>query len=502
MDAFLFFFRKTRADGKIRQRQKALAQFSSGRYVNHWSWPGRDLYVARVENSFRKTETANEVRLRFGSLRGEVESPDEALFSHLELSFGKDHNQLRIESGALGLFPYFYTEDSESIVVSNFFPALHAYCSPWASVDELAMLGYLKNGVTPLGRTLLNEIKINHPLFDLILETSRLQRRRKPDLPRHTTSPSQTLRVFQEGLLRLARETDFVTLTGGADSRLILASLPADLRESTSFLFEDTAPSWIHTPWDRSVVRELEKTFHLNVTHRLPVEKTKTRFGVFSGLCQGLFQSRVITGMYGGELLGGAANTAPLQRKSLNPLAQVTKERLNQLEKLDQDDRQEIQAFTGQNPAFALSALLMTSAFLGTHYSDFNWSYPYILNQKKKSPFLNTQLVTSLLTMDPQDLRDYRFYSRVLLETDKVFREVPLHSPLARLFPNDFQSPPTPMHEPLTPEPVTFADDKETTYEFHTQWMKLKSEMRDLSSEFEDLERHLFFIYLYNQKFS
>jgi hypothetical protein len=114
--------------------------------------------------------------------------------------------------------------------------------------------------------------------------------------------------------------------------------------------------------------------------------------------------------MYGGETLGGNASHV-LPEPNLSEMAEndFTRQARSERAETERQFREHFQADSN----FPLHISLFTNSFMSFMYNDENWIHPYILMQKKITPFINTRLLSAIYAWEYAKMENYQLYLKV-----------------------------------------------------------------------------------------
>ncbi len=89
---------------------------------------------------------------------------------------------------------------------------------------------------------------------------------------------------------------------------------------------------------------------------------------------------------------------------------------------------------------------LFTNSFMSFMYDDVVWLHPYVLLQKKMSPFINTAFLHKIFAKDYALVENYKLYYEVFYKHAPSYLDLPFFSRMAALgFPRV-----RPLRQPIT----------------------------------------------------
>jgi hypothetical protein len=198
---------------------------------------------------------------------------------------------------------------------------------------------------------------------------------------------------------------DAVALSGGVDTRLILSIL---LKNHPSVLHNKYLYTRVHpnldsnTDQDVILVKKLAKKFNLNIQ----IEKPKLHSNGY--LIRDNQQSKTLSGLWGGELLGGQVRdnqTCQLQSILNSTRNSPLKEVLNN----------EISSNTlNDNTNFFIYFFLLRNSNITSFYQTPIWLKPSFAESVAVTPFLDDHFLSTLTKCPARLLYDYQIYQYIL----------------------------------------------------------------------------------------
>lgn len=376
-------------------------------------------------------------------------SINDRAFPYLNIEIDENERVLKLTNDPLGMYTYFYAQADGRFVVSNFFPAVAAWKRSELKLDQIDCAELLVFGTTSPGRTVYQDIKMNHPLENLEFSAERSLRKVKKLFHPSDRRPSaeQIYEAFKRSVRTLLNTSKirWINLTGGADTRLILSTLSKDDLASLSFIFDEVNSNPSHIPYDRAAVKILAEELQLNIRHRFPNHPLPRVTGPHDGPNAFSPYCHLLTGMYGGETLGGnAPNVLP---QNLIQDREPQGELFHHIRERRKSTSKEFREHFGGD--LALPVTRFTNSFMSFMYDDDNWSHPYVLTQKKLSPFINTRVLSELYSADLEYLENYRLYAEIFRRFAPRLMKFPFFSRIAELGHEGFARVNGPASQPL-----------------------------------------------------
>ncbi len=361
-------------------------------------------------------------------------------FPYLFLKFGYEKGKVTVKTDPYGLFSYFYASCDGQLVITNYFPAVLHFLNVKAEIDPLALDELLIYGNLSPGRTLFNKIKMGHPLHNLEIQDFSVvssQKKSKPQNLRISDEKDSSLfyEVLKESVEHLLKTTDiyWITLTGGADSRLIFSTLDQKSHQLRKYLFDNVAADPHAIPYDSKIVEMIKEHFSLKIDYGFPqrvIEENKS----YVGSQKNSVHNHILTGLYGGEILGGQA--LKVQPRILGN--KMVSHRGFEFAR----DRQKIEFqehISSQSDLF-YNLTLMISSFMSFFYEDKNWLFPFAISQKKITPFLNSKILEIVFSQKEEDLTQFSFYQKIYQNCAPLLINFPFNSAIATFGSADFKN--------------------------------------------------------------
>ena len=315
---------------------------------------------------------------------------------------------LEIENDDYGLRPLFLFKDKEKFIFSSEIEPLLALLKREVLLNKEAIQTYLKTGVSL--ETFIAGVR-NFSACEIMS----LREGEMVSTFREATPYSFNGDIYRE-IVNLLKDSQqrwikkysiqAANLTGGADTRLLLALL--DERERKSFDFYTDRSPYLSEEEDKDVIvaKELAKKYGLNhiVREHIPQEITDDRVFLRSDPAEIL----KLSGNHGGEILGGDVFGA------MEFCKELWKESFQ------------------DNFSFLIS--LMFRSFFSDIYAGgvFNhWTMPTRFSARKCAPFWDQRLISLLGQLRAEHVQYYWSYAEVYRKNFPDFIETPFMSPIA-----------------------------------------------------------------------
>jgi hypothetical protein len=346
----------------------------------------------------------------------------------IEASFTPKPFCLKILNDKWGTRPCFYLEDKEKFIFSSDFFALVKFLGDSVAIDEDAVAKYLSSGVLWGGQTFFDHIKMLPSQHQIIFDRREVVLEK---LQSHSSDIERmTVQEKVQGLINCFEQSvnDWVkaysvqeaNLSGGADTRLILAALTLEQRSEITFV-TDASPH-LKNEDDQDVVIAKKLAEKFNLKHEIRNHNTFYKEKSFS--IQDLPDNPKLSGNHGGEVLGLEIRHAlEFYYESFHSDCSVETEKLlknvDRLLTLDEDR-------SYQHGLNVLFQSFFTDIYNGGFLND--WSQPHQFIQRKLGPFRNSRLIDFVLELKDEFPHSYDLYAHLFLTYYPEFKEIPFNS--------------------------------------------------------------------------
>jgi hypothetical protein len=345
-------------------------------------------------------------------------------FGNCQISWSELTSELSVQLDELGLMSVFVHEAKGSLFLSNFIDLLErALTSRLLSANAIhfyCIAGFLQPGTTfwsgirriqGSGRWNLRCSESTH-LDSKWNEFASFDR--KPDV-------RETVEALKKEIDILKREVRPIELrlSGGADTRVV------------SFLWKDEIQTVsVQSPWMND-----EEDLDVNLASLwareigLPHKLLKPSASEFAFLC-GISDRQFLTGLYGGEFLGGQFHRViPSQPSDWTGYEHESPCVISEWQEFVTEDQ--AKWMTECMKVFLISARsTIYGSILGS------WSAPYRLRTSSVSPFCGSHFLKTFLSFSLEAVGNYDFYAEVFRSLGPQLQHVPLSSPMSNQLPH------------------------------------------------------------------
>ncbi|MCB0420202.1 MAG: hypothetical protein KDD61_04355 [Bdellovibrionales bacterium] len=345
-----------------------------------------------------------------------------------------------------GLIPLFFGETDRWVVLSSFPEVLTRHFTDLAEVNLFRVAEFLRYGFLTPGSTLFKNLKVLGPKETLKMCQGKLEIQKRPqreDPIAESSLSSVATRYLDHFSERLAlllkgRTVEYALLTGGSDTRLILAALTEEQRRELQFVtFYD--PIWSANRNDVDIAVALAKKFNLRHEIRPHSRNNSYVEAIESDLP--LYSHTVnlpakLCGTFGSETIGGAAFWLLPSRPWSGPHGVGSAEVIRKLFRRQVDESFKELWSGNQNESGAddkaCSLPLPLRSTATAIYADVNalpWQHPYQLRLSQKLlPFLGVKNLRLIQGAPEEYLRDYKIQKYLFLNVFPEYLEVPFQS--------------------------------------------------------------------------
>ncbi len=377
--------------------------------------------------------------------------------SYVFAAYREQGHELFIGNDAFGFHPLFLVETEEFVAFCSEYEPLLTLPGVSSELDEGAVAEYYLFGITLANKTLIDGVRMlpagtirsckdGGSATDLLHDPLDVKVDRNRSFEEHAKFVGE---AFGDASRRTsdAFPDAEVSLTGGADTRLILSALTPEQRKGHSFVTHYGEKDAEARDRDVVIAKMLaeaaglrHETLFIDGGHS---EFEPATFGLHRAKIAG---QRTIAGVNGGEYLGGACVDV-----GLFPALAVTREAVDrklaalfeppfiarlpkhpydvlrgELESLKAEDNELHFWLNGFSRSF-FSQLYFGSAGVRTS----TWMVPWQMQQRLYSPFADPEVLRALLSVPFEYLSGYRLYNAVYKLVFPEFTGLPTNSGLA-----------------------------------------------------------------------
>lgn len=242
--------------------------------------------------------------------------------------FNKINNSLIVANDFFGLYPIFVYEDKSAFIFCNEYQPILEYSVKLKKLNKIAINEYFKYGFVIGRKTFFKKIDNLSPRSIVEIKKKSSNYKLYPEFKpiEEVKTENEYLDLLHEAL-RKSHQNYFqnnkplsITLTGGLDSRFILALSNTEEKQSSKFICFFLEPLNESNDKDVMIAKILAREYNLELEIVNNIDKTEE-------LSSGYFESlrpnnnpSVLTGLYGGELLSGQLyrNVIPAEYQLIN----------------------------------------------------------------------------------------------------------------------------------------------------------------------------------------
>ncbi len=370
--------------------------------------------------------------------------------------YDEPSHRLALGNDAFGFQPLFVAVTDDFVAFCSEYEPLLELAGVSRELDMDAVADYYALGLTLADRTLVRGIAMLPSGTVRTFEDGGIKDHRHDPLKipvNRSLSFEQHAKHVADAFQKAVRSASdsfpdaLLSLTGGADTRLVLSSLTAEQRQRHEFAthYGERGTEKV----DRDVVIAVRLAERSGVRHEAifldgghePVEPAT--FGVHRARVLG---QRAIHGVLGGEYLGGCSidvSLFPARRVSRaavdERLAKTLSAEARSLMKAHPYDtlQQELKRTEAEDNEhafwlFAFARPFFTQLYFGTAgVRTSTWMTPWQMHQRVVAPFADPDFLRALLAVPFEYLSGYRLYNEIYKSILTEFNDIPTNSGLA-----------------------------------------------------------------------
>lgn len=226
--------------------------------------------------------------------------------------FNEKKDELYLYNNLLRGFPLYWFENDEIFIFCNDYEPLVKYGSNKYDINVEAIYDYLISKNTEISQTFFKNIHILAPGDRIIIKNNKLKlikNKRKilisssnDNIIKNANKYFETLKTEIHNIVKWNPDIP-ITITGGADTRMILGALSPDERKSSSFMTFSAKRDPKLDSSDIKIAIQLAK--HYNLKHSIIEQKLYRMINVDHNYFKNIMNNRsiAITGLYGSETL-------------------------------------------------------------------------------------------------------------------------------------------------------------------------------------------------------
>jgi len=364
-------------------------------------------------------------------------------------------NELVLGNDAFGFHPLFMLETPQLVAFCNEFEPLTRLLPGGPQLDRDAVAQFFVFGSTLGSRTLIEGIMNLDPATILAVRNGKITRRRHDSLEipiargLSLEQAAEKVGAAFRGAVqrRLGRYPEpIATLTGGADTRLILSCMSPEQRRRVRFVTHYIEKGAADKDRDVVIARRLaEKTGIQHEAHFIEEARAPFAPEVFRRQREREPRPEELHGVWGGEFLGGCAVDValfPVERITREAVQRKAKRLLSpEMLKSISDPYDALQTEYGricaQNREFLFWIGMFTRPFFTHLYSGSaglstsTWMTPWTMSLRLTCPFQDGEFLRTLLSVPFELVTGYRLYNAVYAICFPELTDIPTNSGLA-----------------------------------------------------------------------
>jgi hypothetical protein len=364
-------------------------------------------------------------------------------------------DKLIVANDIFGLYPLFIHVSKKHIFFSTDFEPIIQHKDFSKKLDLNAIAEYFTLGFPVGNKTLFKGIKNLSPGTILKVEKYRISVKRYYNL-NIRVNKNESIDRFADEAAKIIKKTTMnrvkgkkkmiSSLTGGADTRLILSNLSKKQREDMLFYTDKRQGLDEDKDKDIIIAKEIAKELGLKHMIRRKKHKAKIEFddSSFERARNLPDYARSLSGIYGGEFLGwDCFNASPVKINEISKkeidvrMKEIFSKRfLRKINHPYKTLKKEIRSINAENKEFLFYIHQFTRGFLTYIYGGAcisnMWGHPYRSCINDNSIYKDTSLLKFLLTIPMDYIKDYKLYNEIYRVHFHELIHIPTNSPLAK----------------------------------------------------------------------
>lgn len=354
--------------------------------------------------------------------------------------YDKKEDTLFLANDFFGLYPLFYHKSDNYLMFCNEYEPLVNQQGKRLALLYSAIRSYFEYGFTLHGTTLFKEIaKFKERQLLEYSEAKIKISTYAPSVKINYAPYDEHVDLLYQALKKSVEKTfntvdhPIITITGGLDTRMILALTDDNIRKNGEYITFYLPPLNETNDKDVLIAKAIAERFNLN--HKIIPFEEKT-----SNLHHSHFEEirndderPKVTGQFGGELLSGILYTQILSPKTIKKVDSLFSYFSDQSLKKE---------WSNQGKRFfylnALASSFFTSIYGGTEGS---WMHPWMNSLRYFSPFSDTEFMKVWSSIPDEHLfhPHKSMYFDLYTKYWEDFKKIPTNSMLSELSPNGFE---------------------------------------------------------------
>ena len=364
--------------------------------------------------------------------------------------YNKEKDEIILANDSFGIYPLFIYNNKNCLIFSTEYEPIAKYKKFDNELNYDAIAEYFAFGAVLGDKTFFKNISNLSPGSILTINKNKSILKQYDDLNIKILK-NKNLDYHAEKISRYikkavqSRTTDPAnircSLSGGADTRLILSNLAEKQRKLIEFSTTNTKPLKEGDDKDVIIAKLIAKELNLNLKVKA---RNPNKFNISFFDEKRLRQSpdkRILAGLHGGEFLGGDCfRCSPISLKN------IKKEKIHKkLEEIFTNGflgkisdpfvslKKELRKIRAENREFLFNIHLFTRSFFTSAYSGSHDDFlaPYAFSTKFDSPFWDKNFLKALLSVPKEYLLNYRLYNLIYKNHYPELIRFPTNSPLS-----------------------------------------------------------------------
>lgn len=361
--------------------------------------------------------------------------------------YDKKNDKLFIANDLFGLYPLFYYANNEYIMFCNEYQPLVIQNGKHLTLSKKSVQSYFEYGFTLHGTTFFDEI--------IKFKERRLLEfgQKKISTKEYATLSKSSHMTFDESVDRLYKalykaveklfsnvQTPLITLTGGLDTRMMLALTDEKIRNSGSYITFYLSPLDETNDKDVLIAKKIAKLYNLNHTVIPFEEKTKDLHYLYFEEIRNDNGPPKLTGQYGGELLSGILYNEVLEKQINESINTLYSKPAYAPQRIFGDSTLKKSLMYQTKKLFYLNTVassFFTSIYGGTEGS---WVHPWTNSLRFFSPYTDTELLKVWNSIPDEHLfnPNRSLYFELYTKYFSGFKKIPTNSMLSTISEHGF----------------------------------------------------------------
>lgn len=376
--------------------------------------------------------------------------------------YNKLEDELILGNDSFGLYPLFIYNTHKYCIFSSEYEPITKYKKFNKELNYDAIAEYFTLGLPLGGKTFFKSINNLAPGSLLKIKKNQINLKQYDDL-NIKIDKNKNLNYFATEIAKILKKAVQIrirnlknlvcSLSGGADTRLILSNLSRNQRKLIQFYTYKNP--YLNENKDADIIITKILAKKLNLKHKIPAIQIKKDFKIpfFERIYKKDFEisffekkrnrpsKKVLGGLYGGEFLGGICfDICPIKIKKINKkkIEQKFKKIFNkQFQKKITNHpyislKKEFKKIKAENKEFLFNIHQITRGFFTNIYGGSSGHLdPYTFPTKRDTIFWDKNFLKILLTVPKKYLINYKLYNKIYKNHYPELIKIPTNSPLA-----------------------------------------------------------------------